>query len=145
MKIWRAYERNTKFQPLQSHEIEIPDYGEPDFYRAIRSVQAFRHRENARAYPVAKDGSWSVFAPAVDSWFDIRTPGDIEMQEFKETIAPGINAEEHALPVQRHKTVWEFYLAIGYDYKKKRFNRNPVGVPAQDACDPGPDIAQRPE
>jgi hypothetical protein len=94
--------------------VMYPDFKEPGFYRQILSLDAFKNREMARAFP---DGKWKN---KKITWATIKYESDFLPESNLDTIeiwTCGKTWED--LPVS--KDVWQFYKDIGYNYKKQKY------------------------
>lgn len=78
----------------------VPDFKDPGFYRQTVSYSAFFNRMAKRLHESKGKADLFMLRQEGDPWF-----------EEDEALAkdPPING------------IWEFYKAIGYDHKKKRF------------------------
>ncbi len=90
--------------------IEVPDYGENQFYVQSVSIDAFSRREVKKAFPELPPGvNWMEYARTIKYCTIDWNIGSASMY--------GVNL--NSLPVS--KGVWQFYLDIGYDRVKKRY------------------------
>jgi len=99
---------NNLGEYLGIHEVEYPSGGEPGAYVQQKSISAFNERELKRAYPdKVPDGmNWGQYADTqkfctVD-WY-------LHMGHTQSDV------------VMAHKSIWEFYEYIGYNYKTKKY------------------------
>lgn len=83
---------------------------EPGFYRATVSYDAFRNRENRRLYEANLRGIRDL---------PLRTSLG---HEEDNTLWQGFAYIGEPYPqTVKHVNLWAFYKAIGYDYKRKRY------------------------
>lgn len=98
-------ERNGR-KIVTSHIVTIPGRMMKDGYRSITSLQAFRQDQ----FPY-------IMGDAEKS-FDVR-------QAFDNRPSPVYNGKRWrpnaGCPIVRHSNLWDFYLAIGWNYKTKKF------------------------
>jgi hypothetical protein len=106
------------------HRIPVAVRGTRDGNAQLRSLGAFREREMGRRYP---DEWVRLVYDKVPHWFEVRWSFDwlSDQQRYALlTDSYGDPFDPHAgAQVVDHESVWAFYLAIGYDYKKRRFIR----------------------
>lgn len=94
------------------HFVEKPTAGEHDFYRQTVSFNAFKERELEQFHK-----KWTKKLPTGRHFYWQSK----EEYESELCIMSALALRVDGLPVYHHKSVWDFYKAIGYDYKKKRF------------------------
>lgn len=94
-------------EPSEVHKIELT-YSDEQWYTSSVSLSSFRRRENERLFKRYTKG----FRDVIGKRCDVRTEAGMHgyFVDFK-----------LILPVFEHKTVWDFYKAIGYDYKRKKY------------------------
>lgn len=115
--LWVAELQDAKGNELEYHSVDM----DPEFYegraawnRAHRSWYWFRQRERSNLSCNRDAKCKAAFAC---SWMQ----GD---HPYLEVLKPTIT---------HHKTIWDLYDAIGYDYKTKRYDRSMKII----AIDPG--------
>ncbi|ELW0836648.1 hypothetical protein HI145_RS00065 [Escherichia coli] len=103
----------------EKHIIRMPAYGEEDWYKSTISVGAFRDRE--AEFFLGKQHEREVLCSLwrLDEW-------DSENSRTAESMMAivGIANYQHPydlLPTFEHASLFDFYKAVGYDYKKKRY------------------------
>lgn len=108
--------------PKERHVLETPQITERGFYRQTVSLNAFSNREAEKLYDHHKKGEMDVKGKRCwVRWYD-EFMRDLEFHQ--ECFAKLAISFEHAFsdtPEFSHTSVWDFYNAIGYDYKKKRY------------------------
>ncbi len=82
------------------HTFNLPDVGEKGFYQEGVSADSFKSREAIRHY----DAKGKILAKRAR----LAYPHDFFWKR-------------QDLVTFHHKCLWDFYLAIGYDYKKQRY------------------------
>ena len=85
--------------------VQIPSFGEPNFYHQVTSFSWFFHGRNKRNYK--RDGTL---------YYACREEEFLEQQKSFAKVGIVINPEIIDIP-----SLWEFYKVIGYDYKKKEY------------------------
>jgi hypothetical protein len=108
-------------KPIQVHLFRTPEVSEPGFYRAVTSVGAFSTREKTKLYDRNRQGHRDVVGRRCHvrwgeeiKWADEDTARLVE--QYGRKMDPYID-----LPIFHHESLWDFYKAIGYDYKKKKY------------------------
>lgn len=107
------------------HYITMPRAMANDYYRSVLSLEGFASRERKQTF---KKGQ-----PISPHCINVR-PRHFTMQrrddwEFRETSVRESFAKRGMpftrtygdVPTFEHASIWDFYKAIGYDYKKKRY------------------------
>ena len=109
------------------HIIKIPSAGEGG-YREILSLGAFEKNEQKRSivWPNGKDGGCYSIGRTLPRWFHLERRTDHEWREFTwgrnvRAMGKTYAGEGADAVVVEHDSIWDFYQAIGYDYKKKKF------------------------
>jgi len=101
------------------HFVRCPRSHAPGGYRSILSLEAFRGRErdrlNVRHRRRDKLGRWFY----VIQFYDYMTEKIGVRQTFADLGIP----RQPSAPYTKHSSIWDFYIAIGYDYKKKRYGK----------------------
>lgn len=98
------------------HKLSL-SYGDEGFYRACTSLSAFKRREGERLYKMHTiHKKWDV----VGKRCHVQSEGDYEMPRrlFLEATGEEFNGP---VPTFEHATVWDFYKAVGYNYKRKKY------------------------
>jgi hypothetical protein len=106
--LWIAGEKK------EHHFFDLPQFGEPDFYRATGSYNAFHTRE-ARSLNMwlrrkAGHPPRRGHVDDVDSMFS-----------HIKLMPKSVRATMTQHPEFYHATIWDMYKAIGYDYQKKKY------------------------
>lgn len=106
-------------KPAEIHRFRVPKYSEGgDWYRSLTSLNCFRRREmkwfgSAKCFdPQAKQPK---FRTQINFAHDFDSPNYSLIRALAK-IPP--------IPEFTHASLWEMYLALGYDYKKQRYNRD---------------------
>ena len=104
----------TTFKHEHLHILNLPSVGEDGFYRQTGSFNAFfystknRNKNDGRQY-YAKH--WDEF--------------ESECQRMEKWLAKDgitkLKFDDRKLPTTEHQSIWEFYEAIGFDQKSKRW------------------------
>ena len=104
-------------EPAEIHWFNLPKYGEPRFYTTTCSWNWFRNREGGRlvAWLDARRAKKKAVVPERRSYCNIIEPGDLMHAKEVE-----LKVYDH-LPTFEHSTLWEFYMAVGYDHKRKKY------------------------
>jgi hypothetical protein len=116
--LWIAELQNVNGRAVEFHSLELePEHykDRSDWNRAMTSWSAFRQRERKNLKPNRMPNSKVQWAC---HWM---TPDDITF------VVMGMPED-----MKHHKTIWDLYDAIGYDYKAKKYDRQVVI-----AADPG--------
>lgn len=104
----------VKIQPVKFHLVEISS-NPLEAYNQNRSLDAFRKQGKASPNAVYTLGHWF----RVWAWEDIRS---LKLFGLDMTIKEYINTTmEGSSKFEPHKSLWDFYNAIGYDYKKQKW------------------------
>lgn len=109
-------------EPHSRHVIPGIRYGEKDFYRATTSMNAFSERENERFYNAYIKGKKPEKRTSVhnyDEWIRDRESMSRSLEESG--IDDFVDPVEQT-PVFEHNNIKDFYEAIGYDLKKKKYH-----------------------
>lgn len=98
---------------VRLHVLELPtmsDYGE--FYRQTTSFTWFFHGRKRR--------NWSKTRHFHVSWWDeFEMQTKLNRKTMAEHCIRGLDDTE--LPTTIHASLWDFYKAVGYDYKTKKW------------------------
>jgi len=109
-------------RPVSVHDVFTPGFGEPGFYRATISYDCYHNRECTRLYEANKKGRLSL--PKRGS-VKHKKEFDEDRKSWKESYekVTGEKYEDYhdKLPRFRHASIWDYYKAVGYDYKKQRY------------------------
>lgn len=103
----------------EKHIIRMPAYGKKGWYKSIISVGAFRDREAAYFLKSLSDEPIRFSLQRLSEWEESNKITAESMQ-----AVCGIQNYVHPydnLPCTVHNSVFDFYAAVGYDYKKKRY------------------------
>lgn len=111
---WAAYEWHHHDR-VKLHFIKSPKYNEPKWYVSVISSDSFNNREAKRHYEIYLKGK--------------TLPLRFHMMRFHEYKFNFKGLEKHsellekekALPTQYHESIWNFYKAVGWDYKNKKY------------------------
>lgn len=104
-------------EPAEIHWFWLPNFGEPRFYVTLCSWNWFRNREGGRlvAWHDARRAGKKAVVPERRSYCNIIEDNDpMYHKEVELKIYD-------ALPTFEHATLWDFYKAVGYDYKRKKY------------------------
>lgn len=105
------------------HHVKLPRPGEKFLRQKNRSASRFKEREMERAYGEAgvKSGDWLAYAMSLPKYFTMELKA---YREYKNESMRRANLDIGAHEGDRkfvHESLSDFYTAIGYDIKKKRF------------------------
>lgn len=107
--------------PVSRHVIKGIKYGEKGFYRATTSIEAFREREEEifyEHYMSKKTLHKRTHVHNYDAYIRDREYRNNGLKEL------GINDfvdDVEKTPIFEHEDIKDFYNAIGYDIKKKKY------------------------
>lgn len=105
------------------HVIPRPNVGESGFYRITTSIEAFRTRELNRIYSPGVYSCESIklrhFSCYVKEIWEAEQDATYAIME--RLIGNPVTRETHGKPIFNHESIWTFYKAIGYDYKKRKY------------------------
>lgn len=90
-------------------------------YNEMRSERSFKHREMERAFGKisTESGDWVKYARELPLYFNNQIRATFEMEL---AISKMVNVDFIGnKPRYEHATIFDFYKAIGYDYKKKKY------------------------
>ena len=117
------------FEHLCIHQIRLSDEKR---YTQIVSLEAFRtgKRKNASKADIAANRAACCWAPnklysvkLLKEWEHENAVGQKSYTALKKTFPQVPKPLNPAtLPHRDHSSVWEFYKAIGFDYKARRYN-----------------------
>lgn len=102
------------------HVVKLPAYGEKRWYTSTLSWDAFSTRENTRvhkAYVASKILPKYCTVWRADEW---HRSEDIVREIFLQHGTEWLHPWEKS-PKYEHASIFDFYKAVGYDLKKKRF------------------------
>lgn len=112
--------------PTEFHLFPLPNFGDPHFYRTITCYEAFRKRENSGLYfsqKKARDTKTKWIPPAIRASMKDKDEWDVDHRILNESLAK-YKCKTKPEPIWiRHDSLWDFFKAVGYDYKKKRYVR----------------------
>lgn len=91
----------------EHHKLSL-SYGDKGFYRACTSLSAFSTREGTRLYKQRH---------VIGKRCHVQM--EHEIMDISHLAKYGIYPE--VLPTFEHATVWDFYKAVGYNYKRKKY------------------------
>lgn len=114
----RLRTRKSGWKIVQSHIFPLPGVGEPGFYRATVSYNAFRNFENTRLY-----NSMQKRKCYPDFHYSLKFAYEWEEDEqllFNTLSSLGVEAEHSIIEKIQHESIWDFYKAIGFEWKKRR-------------------------
>ena len=110
--------------PIEKHIIRMPAYGEKFWHRSVVTIDSFKNREAKRFY----DTTYVKRVPMIGSHCSLWRLDDWERDNENTTKSMleicGIENYKHPydqLPTFEHESPFDFYKAVGYDYKKKRY------------------------
>jgi len=98
-------------KPTELHTLEL-NSDEAGWYTSITSIQAFSKRENERLFKNNLAGK--SFTPGKRCHV---TWGTGSTSTF-------FSQRDRGLSLFKHPSVWDFYKAVGYDYKKQKYIKN---------------------
>ena len=103
MRFVYAIEINlTTFSHDAVHIFDLPNYGEPNFYRSVSSFNAFFNGMSQ------KNHNWKA-----NKLYHANFKRELDiLKQYKETLE---------LPQKIYYDIWDFYKKIGYNYKRKRY------------------------
>lgn len=102
------------------HFINCPSYNEPGFYRQTTSRNAFRRRMSDLLTKIMDARNKNYNTTKSMRWISIHNMNSFEWN-INCMVNTNIGHPYEGLPILKHKSMWDFYTAIGYDYKKKKF------------------------
>jgi len=107
--------------------VTTPSFVEPGFYRQVLSSEAFRfHWMKKRQKKVIVDGGVEAYVskhvPGVSFSVQDRDDWDMLQDSWKRM---GKKDPLLKLPQYQYTSQWDFYEAIGWDHRKKRFKEVP--------------------
>lgn len=89
--------------------LDMPSSKEPQCYIQHKSLSAFKERELKRAFPKDVKGDWVQYSKGVQ----------YVTVDYNDRFIKALDIDPASLT--RYKGVWEFYVSIGYNYKKKKY------------------------
>lgn len=106
-------------EPIEVHHLTLVPTEEASAYTAIGSMNWFNDRE-AKTLVALFDKK----KPKSRYHSNIKCDSDWEMdRKFERRAYDPDPALTDTLPEFTHTSIWDFYTAIGYDYKAKRYTR----------------------
>lgn len=109
---------------IEKHIIRMPAYDEKGWYKSVTSIGAFNNRESTRFYDIIYVKKVPLFGLHCSVWRLDEWERDNKITAESILRVTGIADYKHPydlLPQVEHKSVFDFYKAVGYDYKKKRY------------------------
>lgn len=110
--------------PTEHHIFPLPNFLDPGFSITIRSYSAFRQRENRGLYE-SQQKAWQTqtkwIPPAIRTSLKDKDEWEVDRKLLVDTLTA------HNIPVEpepnwiRHESLWDYYKAVGYDYKRRRY------------------------
>lgn len=105
------------------HHVKMPRPGEKFLRQKLRSASRFNEREKERAYGEAgsKSGDWLAYAMSLPKYFIMEEKAYREWKNADHQhngLADFVKTADNQFV---HESLSDFYTAIGYDIKKKRF------------------------
>lgn len=99
---------------LEVHKFTMEHTVEQSHYRAISSYNAFEDR-NCRQVADGKIFGYRASMRSERDW-------EMDMRFGDRAFAPDVFPRRE-LPMFEHASIWDFYIAVGYDYKQKKWIR----------------------
>lgn len=96
-------------KPTEHHQFPVPSETDPGGYKTLLSLNAFRKREARRLSDLQQT-------------LRAGKPTQVPPRRVAFLDEPRLGI---TLPTFTHKSLWDFYEAIGYDYKRKRYEYLP--------------------
>lgn len=115
-------------RPTEVHHFKTPGIGSKGFYREGISVDAYSSREAKRFYElmnIKRKGHPPIRAHVMRHVEFIDAMKGFEDFCNSDKALPTLRGSKHffrALPEFFHESVWEYYKAVGYDYKRQRYD-----------------------
>jgi hypothetical protein len=111
----KLYNGNTT---IAFHYFKIPYLNERGGYTQTSSYNWFNDREANRHYKLTQQkkplGRWCY----IERFIEAHRFESMVKKRLKEL---GVSYQEDKLPFFKHQSLWDFYKAVGYDYKKKKW------------------------
>lgn len=107
--------------PVSRHIIKAKEYGEKGFYRDTVSMDAFTDRENAnlnKNYLLNKPVAKRVDVRNYEQYVKTKKMTDEHLEKIG---ANKLVDKVDQTPIFEHENIKQFYEAIGYDIKKKKY------------------------
>lgn len=107
------------------HEIQIPEFTEPGFYRQVTSLNSFT--SGKRAGLNARERQCHRVTPA---WAPGRLYNVKHFEEWNQDVGAVVDSmrkhghdwlDEREMPRIKHASIWAFYAHIGWDRKRRRY------------------------
>ena len=104
------------------HVVYKPLPNEKGFYRQALSFDSFRNRENSIWYNkyYLKNKVRPIHS-SISYGYEDPIEMLIRYEQRVKKIDPSFVHSWRKLPIFKHSNVWDFYIAIGYDYKNQRY------------------------
>jgi hypothetical protein len=113
--------RRSDSHHVQLHVLWLPFVTETGFYRQVTSFNAFFHSGKLKKHGpnwspefLYRELDWEEFEIECNTWREHAGKYDLDPDA----------CDWRKLPTTEHQSIWEFYEAIGYDYKSKRWWEN---------------------
>lgn len=103
------------------HKVQLPKYGQKGWYVSIGSLSAFAHNGDQEKHK----GCWSP-----DYLYVCKRSYEFE-DECQNLSSRWPDLDDRKLPVTEHASLWDFYKAVGYDYKRKKWLNTDAKAPKQ--------------
>jgi hypothetical protein len=100
--------------PIEVHHMTMEPTAEQSRYRAVSSMNWFNERE-VKIFAERKPHRFHANIKCDSDW-------EMDMRFERRAYAPDPSLSD-TLPQFTHASIWDFYKAIGYDYKAKRYTR----------------------
>lgn len=112
--------RNNAEYPIAVHRVHHHTPLEPGFYRASVSLGSFQHHWTDVVGTAYFKGKY------LDHWFHVYLSDQDWEQDlkFQRRAYEQDRAPLDLAPIVAHASIWDFYKYIGWDYRRKRFERN---------------------
>lgn len=108
--------------PIKLHEILMLSSNPLDISNQLKSLNVFKNNSDAYEEELQYEELWYK----VNDTEAVKSRAEHTVSTFKHqlplaTETPDERYPYHELPVAVHDSVWDFYKAVGYDYKVQRF------------------------
>lgn len=112
-----------KDEIIEIHTLDIEPTGSKSRYRALTSMQCLQNRELEMRFGEKRKKNLPPFHLGI---FENKAPFDkLEEMRKARAIERGTEYEDYwaEYPHFHHESLWDFYKAVGYDYKSKKWTR----------------------
>lgn len=112
---------------VEYHIVKTPAYKDKGWYRTVGSMNAFRNRtlkRQVRQVNLPDGGTGYVGLRLSFRW----SAESFREHEFRKAIYANTGGRMLDGPEIHHESIWDFYKHIGFDYKKNRFDVEPVEI-----------------